>query len=143
MKGDLVWRKENLPSSDGQDVEEGTHITGQFRFSQAGWEVGGKRIDQTQYFRHDVFDDLNWRQNDGKEVANARFRILYSGDDFGVSVLEIVHDPSWESDQDGVTTHLRWGDMLDEVKENMVLQGKDFDLYTATSDDCDFVIDIS
>lgn len=143
MKGELVWRKEDLPSSDDQDVEKGTNITGQFRFNQARWENNGERIDQTQYFRHNVFDDLNWQQSDDKEVANARFKILYSGTDLGVRELEIVHDSSWESGQDNVTTHLRWGDMLDEVKDDMFLQGKDFELYVSKSNNSDFVIDIS
>lgn len=56
--GQLVWLKPKLPASDLQ-LNAG-HAPGVLRLTQAGYQVNGAVIDQTIYFRSQVFSALNW-----------------------------------------------------------------------------------
>jgi HKD family nuclease len=127
-RGDLVWRKNTIPSSDAQEVGSGTHITGQQRLNQARWKIDGETIDQTTYFRYTVFGNQSWRRAEGKEIARVPFKVTILGDDLGVHHLEVVHDPDWEAAQRNVTTMIRWGDLIGEIK-NRSITGYDFLLY--------------
>jgi HKD family nuclease len=130
-RGRLLWRKRNLPSSDAQLVQPGTSPTGGLRLTQAGWPVGGKRIDQTKYFRNTVFGKLTWKTQKIKpkvEVAKTKFRIIVDGRDRGEFELGIRHKPSGEGGQHNYTTLLSWSG-IGKLVRKWKLIGKDLLLY--------------
>jgi HKD family nuclease len=129
-RGPLLWEKPDLPRSDAQDAGA-SHVTGQLRFSQAGWEVSGDVIDQTTYFRYDVFSDFDWEEietNPIVESAQVIFHVNLDDEHEGYHQLELIHKPVWEAEQRNVTTMLRWGELNQKVSE-LDLTGKTFYLY--------------
>ncbi|WP_144902180.1 phospholipase D-like domain-containing protein [Halobellus captivus] len=129
-RGPLLWEKPDLPRSDAQDPRA-SHVTGQLRFSQAGWEVSGDVIDQTTYFRYDVFSDFDWEEietNPIVESAQVIFHVNLDDEYEGYHQLELIHKPVWEAEQRNVTTMLRWGELNQKVSE-LDLTGKTFYLY--------------
>jgi hypothetical protein len=130
-----VWSKSNLPVGDVQLLEN-SHASGVLRLTQADYG-----IDQTTYFRDQIFAELAWYPIDGKEMANASFRIITENIDHGIFNLAISHKPSWESQQNNYTTGLHWGDALGIV-QNIALVGKKLSLYKVTDDTYDFLIKI-
>ncbi|MFW1954493.1 hypothetical protein ACG91D_02675 [Acinetobacter guillouiae] len=130
-----VWKKENLPTGDLQLLEN-SNASGVLRLTQASY-----KIDQTTYFRNQVFYNLNWQPIDGKEMASANFKLVINGKNHGTFYLEISHKPSWESNQNNYTTGLHWGTALSSV-QNSSLIGKTLTLYQATNESYDFLIDI-
>lgn len=131
----LVWSKSNLPIGDLQLLEN-SHASGVLRLTQADYA-----IDQTIYFRNQIFGGLVWRSIDGKEMANANFNLITGNVDHGIFNLAISHKPSWESNQNNYTTGLHWGNALDIV-QNPALVGKKLSLYKATNEAYDFLIKI-
>ncbi|MFB6144076.1 MAG: DUF1524 domain-containing protein, partial [Candidatus Nanohaloarchaea archaeon] len=130
-KGSLVWEKKDLPKSDAQHVGGNTNVTGQLRFGQAGFKTENGLINQYTYFREQVFGDKDWREKEDDpdmEVADVWFHVEIEGEDLGYHQLEVRHKPEWEAGQRNVTTMLRWGDLIDEVKERDIT-GDDFKLY--------------
>jgi hypothetical protein len=76
-------------------------------------------IDRATYFREDLFGDAGWVADEGeKETAIVEFEIWLNGAPWGSQDLVIVHDPSFESDQENRTTLLRWGQELNEHLRN-------------------------
>ncbi len=130
-----VWSKSNLPVGDLQLLED-SHASGVLRLTQADY-----RIDQTTYFRDQVFTELTWYPIDGKEMANASFRIITENIDHGIFNLAISHKPSWESNQNNYTTGLHWGNAV-RIVQNPALVGKKLSLYKATNQAYDFLIKI-
>jgi hypothetical protein len=60
VPGSLVWRKTRLPASDVQRQQG--NPTGGLRLTQARFAgPGGETIDQTTYFRQELFGFLPWR----------------------------------------------------------------------------------
>lgn len=57
-----VWEKHNLPKSDTQQPSEKSNPTCNLRLSQAGYKVDGQKIDQTTYFRNEVFQSANGKK---------------------------------------------------------------------------------
>lgn len=57
-----VWEKHNLPKSDTQQPSEKSNPTCNLRLSQAGYKVNGQKIDQTTYFRDEVFSECEWEK---------------------------------------------------------------------------------
>lgn len=53
-----------------------------------------------------------------------------------------MHDPEWEADQDNVTTAIRWGDAIDEIRDR-AKTGMDFHLYQPDSTGDPYVIEIA
>jgi hypothetical protein len=136
-KGPLVWEKSDLPASD---VERQTgHGTGGIRLVQADFKVDGDLIDWTQYFRYDVFGDLNWRDaNTDKfraadEISEAKFIVSIMGEDYGYKKLTISHKPSGEANQGNYTTQLHWGEMRGVIHD-LNLIGCTFRLYSPPAD---------
>jgi hypothetical protein len=131
FSGKLVWLKENLPSSDVQDVKKGTAPTGGLRLTQANWEVDGSVVDQTVYFRQDVFGNLNWKVEKTSpfvEVAEASFRLKINGVEIGQQNLKIRHKPSGEAEQHNYTTLISWGKFSKTISR-FHLKGKNLTLY--------------
>ena len=61
MQRELMWRK-TLSRTDAQ--RQKGNQTGDLRLTQARFEYRGKRIDQTKYFRYEVFGDGEWSEPD-------------------------------------------------------------------------------
>ncbi|WP_233964673.1 hypothetical protein [Pectobacterium versatile] len=131
-----VWVKTNLPAGDLQLLTT-CHPSGVLRLTQSGYG-----IDQTTYFRNDVFGDLAWNLIANKEMANANFRLKVNGVDVGVHNLEISHKASWESNQDNYTTGLHWGNATNLVQDDSLI-GKNLILYKATGEGYDYLIEIN
>jgi HKD family nuclease len=122
--GILVWEKQNLPSSDAQQVKGKTKITGVVRLSDASFRLDGIKIDRNTYFRNEVFGKLNWvwekrRNNSPVEVTKGKFNVLINKKSIGLKELKLSHDPDRISDQDNVPTTIHWGtDLISYLKKN-------------------------
>jgi HKD family nuclease len=146
-KGELVWQKHNLPSSDAQQVKGDTKITGALRLGQAEYRVAGKLIDKNTYFRQDIFGELNWvdaprTYNTPIQETIAEFDIIIDNEYFGVFSLRISHDEGRISNQANITTIIHWGtEAIKILKENNVI-GKRLSLYKPIEDGKPFTIEI-
>jgi hypothetical protein len=134
----IVWKKNDLPQGDLQLLDQG-HSSGVLRLTQARYVNNGRVIDQTDYFRNDVFSSLHWRPTDGKEVAIAQFTLVIGGNQIGTFNLNISHKPSWESGQNNYTTGLHWGDATLHIQREELV-GRDLTLHKV--DDSSFIISI-
>ncbi|NVM32015.1 MAG: hypothetical protein HWN65_24455 [Candidatus Helarchaeota archaeon] len=131
FKGQLLWKKTSLPASDVQYQKEGTNPTGGLRLTQARWKVNGKVIDQTTYFRQNVFGKLAWKKEKTVpyvEVSEVLCNVRILGEDKGQHRFILRHKPSGEAGQGNYTTLLSWGKFGEEITKND-LRGKDFYLY--------------
>lgn len=135
QKGDLVWKK-HLTSSDVLYAQTtSTNVTGGLRLTQARWNVNGRRIDQTTYFKDVVFGNCNWsvfRQTPFQEVTDVLFNINILGQSHGQHRLRIRHKPSGESRQNNYTTLISWGS-ISQIISAQNLTGKDLFLYAPIS----------
>ena len=130
IKGELLWKKSNLPASDVLRSKTGTNVTGALRLVQAGWKVDGNIIDQTTYFR-ELFDDSEWtmvQEEPFKETTYVLFNVKILEENIGQYRLTIRHKPSGEAGQGNHTTTISWGDLAPEVTKTD-LKGTDFYLY--------------
>jgi len=145
-RGELIWRKKNLPASDVQyPLRENTNPTGCLRLVQAGWKVNGEGIDQTKYFRYVVFRDLEWWVKRGppkEELTKVLFDVSILGEHKGQFELEIRHKPSGEAGQRNYTTSLSWGP-LGQVIESTDLRGRTLSLYAPEKGKEPFVLEIT
>ncbi len=131
--GDLVWQKISLPPSDVQ--RQTGNVTGGLRLTQARWSVNDNPIDQTTYFRNDVFGNLTWREwrtLPYSERTEADFDFYVLGESYGIHQLMISHKPSGEAGQHNYTTILHWGELGDIIRE-LNLVGRTFSLYAPPS----------
>lgn len=132
QRGQLLWQKENLPRSDAQQTRSGTAPTGGLRLVQANWNVNDQIINQTIYFRYEVFGKLNWTVGSyhpkKRETVRVSFDIKILGKDYGVWNLVISHKPTGEAGQGNYTTLLHWGDLANIIRE-LDLTGRTFQLY--------------
>lgn len=127
--GELLWQKTNLPKSDVQ--RQKGNVTGGLRLVQAKWKVLDKFIDQTTYFRNDVFGHLSWdtwKTKPYSEKAETSFDVYLLGESYGVHQLMVSHKPSGEAKQGNYTTILHWGDLAETIR-SLNLVGKTFSLY--------------
>lgn len=109
MTGDPIWHK-TLTATDAQ--EQAGHPTGDVRLAQAGYE-----IDQTTYFRNEVFGAANWTattNSGGKlvETADIDFDVTILGEHLGRHTLTVSHKPSGEAGQGNYTSNIRWGGLV-------------------------------
>lgn len=114
--GQLVWAKPNLPKTDLQ-LNQG-HAPGVLRLTQAGYQVNGQVIDQTTYFRNQVFVQLNWTfdQAANKEVSIAPVSLIVAGVYVGDFDLPLSHKAAWEAGQGNYTTGLHWDEATDHIR---------------------------
>ncbi len=129
----LVWKKENLPTSDAQQVKSGTAYTGSLKLTKANWKVNRVVIDQTKYFRESIFGNLKWvkeKENPYVEKAEAKIHITIFEKELGVKKLTIRHKPSGESGQHNYTTYISWGVIQKEIV-NANITGKTLSLYAS------------
>lgn len=127
----LIWRKSNLPASDVQRQQG--NPTGGLRLTQAGFRVNGEVIDQTSYFRYEIFGDLNWTIGENppekQETINLPSEIYINGQYFGQHILGVSHKPSGEAGQGNYTTMLHWRSLSSTIYE-LDLRGKSFSFYS-------------
>lgn len=122
-----VWKKKNLPKSDSQQPSDGSNPTCNLRLSQAGYKVMGQKIDQTTYFREEVFSDCEWQETENGEKTYVPVDLVIDGEFKGRYDLKITHEPHRESHQDNVTTILHWEPAISALTETDVT-GKDLSL---------------
>ncbi len=132
-----------MPRGDVQLLQHG-HSSGVLRLTQAHFKMGGATINQTTYFRHDVFGGLNWTidpGDPGKEVAQGLFSVVVEGVYVGDFSLKLSHKGDWEAGQGNYTTGLHWGDAKPFIsKEGLI--GRDLQLYEPAVPNGAFIIEI-
>lgn len=130
----LVWQKLSLSQSDAQRVSAGTAITGNLKLSQARFRVNNVYIDQTTYFRNNIFRNLTWvhtkPNNNSYEEAFCPFDITILGNSVGVQTLKLSHDPVRIAGQGNTPTWLHWGNTLIPLLQQNNITGKALNLYT-------------
>lgn len=142
-KGVLVWKKK-LPASDVLQVSGNTNSVGGVRLTQAHFEIYGKRINQTQYFRQ-LFDDYDWEQKgdySDQEHTFIPMRVRIGEEDFGINRFEISHKPSGEAGQGNYTTQLHWGKLFSLKIRERKLKGWFLHIYETPYSEYDFFLDI-
>lgn len=139
--GQLVWSKPSLPRSDLQ-LNPG-HAPGVLRLTQAKYKVNGTVIDQTTYFRNQVFSLVNWTYNPTarKDEAVAPTSLIIAGVYVGDFDMPISHKPAWASGQGNYTTGLHWANATNHIK-HLGLVGRTLKLYQPSSATGRYVIEI-
>jgi hypothetical protein len=128
-RGRLLWRK-TLNRSDAQDPPAGTNPTGCVRLTQARND-NDVEIDQTTYFRHDVFGGFPWgvvRHGPLVEATVVPFHLTIGGEYLETADLQVRHKPSGEAEQGNYTTSLHWGELTPDIR-NRGLTGRVLNLY--------------
>jgi len=139
--GQLVWTKPNLPESDLQ-LNAG-HAPGVLRLTQAGYQINGQTIDQTTYFRNQVFAQLPWAFNQAanKDMATAPISLVIAGVYVGDFDLPVSHKAGWEAGQGNYTTGLHWDDATGHIKKPGLV-GRTLRLYEPANPQGRFIVEI-
>lgn len=129
----LIWQKLSLSQSDAQHVPTGTAITGNLKLSQARFKVNNVQIDQTTYFRNQIFSTLTWVKtkpnNNSYEEAFCPFDITLLGNALGLHTLKLSHDPVRIAGQGNTPTWLHWGNTLMNILQQTDITGRTLNLY--------------
>lgn len=129
----LVWQKLSLSNSDAQNVPTGTAITANLKLSQARFKVINVKIDQTTYFRNQVFNNLTWVQtkpnNNSYEEAFCPFDVTILGNPIGIFTLKLSHDPVRIAGQGNTPTWLHWGNAILPFLQQTNITGRTLNLY--------------
>jgi HKD family nuclease len=130
-KGKLVWQKK-LTDSDALTITKtGTNPTGGLRLTQARWKHLGKIIEQTTYFRDNLFGLFDWeivKTTPKVEISQILFNLNILGQEVGTHLLKVRHKPSGEAEQGNYTTSISWGEVSEFIRVAK-LSGKKFKLY--------------
>ena len=149
MQRELMWRK-TLSRTDAQ--RQKGNQTGDLRLTQARFEYRGKRIDQTKYFRYEVFGGGEWTEPNRppqgikkpytyREVSTFVFKIMIEGEKERLMEMEVSHKKSGEAGQGNYTTGIRWGPvMVHKLRERVNITGMVLSLYRLPEGD--FELDI-
>lgn len=139
--GQLVWLKPSLPASDLQ-LNPG-HAPGVLRLTQAKYKVGGTVIDQTTYFRNQVFSGLTWTYNPvaQKDEAVAPVSLIIAGVYVGDFDIPLSHKPAWAAGQGNYTTGLHWSGATNHIKHHGLV-GRALKLYQPASASGRYVVEI-
>ncbi|MFN7118027.1 MAG: hypothetical protein ACK4TA_14600 [Saprospiraceae bacterium] len=113
-----------------------TNPTGGLRLVKANFTVNGQRIDQTTYFRDELFGRYNWteiKQNPHVEMAIVPFEITIKSEFLGRFDLVVRHKPEGEAEQNNYTTLISWGELGDTIRDaNLV--GARLELYAPVNE---------
>jgi hypothetical protein len=110
--------------------------------TQAKFTVGGSVIDQTTYFRNNVFGNLNWTTTtSGKETAVVNLALVIAGVLVGVYDLPLSYNSAWESGQGNYTTALHWDAATPQIRD-IALVGRTLSLYAPSGSNSPYVIEI-
>lgn len=138
----LVWSKRQMSASDAQYSKAGTNPTGGLRLVQSGFEVNEKVIDQTTYFRNELFGSYTWEKQSDEpfvEVAVVPFELVIDEEYIGQYHLEVRHKPQGEANQGNYTTLISWG-QIGKIIRDANLTGAQLDLYAPKNPDAPFTI---
>ena len=116
----LLWKR-TMSRSDAQKTSGKTNPTGCLRFTQA-WRDNEREIDQTTFFREEIFGRFPWRvlkEKPYEEATDVPFHVTLNGEPMGNFVLQIRHKPSGEAGQHNYTTSLHWGKLMPVVREKV------------------------
>jgi HKD family nuclease len=141
--GSLIWTRRKLPASSVQ-LSPGGNPTGGLRLVQDKFVVAGQVIDQTSYFRYNIFSAAKWRTiktNPLVEVAQVNFDVTIRGVYIGNFDLEVRHKPSGDAGQNNYTTSISWGAIGNAVRKSE-LTGARLDLYSPAAGSSTFNIAI-
>lgn len=151
MEKQLVWKKK-LSRTDAQ--RQKGNQTGDLRLTQANFKQRGRVIDQTKYFRYEVFAEGDWNEPNKppqgikgaytyREVATILFRVNIEGERrTRLCYLDVSHKKSGEAGQGNYTTGIRWGAVLTHVlRERIDVSGMFLELYKLS--DMSFEMNIS
>lgn len=142
--GRIVWERRRLPASSVQAAGAGTNPTGGLRLVQDGFLVDGVVINQTTYFRNEVFGGLDWtaiREAPYVEGTSARFSVMVNSEDWGLHTLDIRHKPSGEANQHNYTTSISWGALSERIR-NANLVNSRLRLFAPNGNDLPFIIQV-
>ena len=145
LHGSLVWVRKKLPSSSVQRSGIGTNPTGGLRLVQDDYQVNGQKIQQTSYFRDNLFGNYNWqpiKNTPFVEAVTIPFEVTIYGDYKGKFDLEVRHKPSGEAGQGNYTTSISWGEISETIREAK-LTGSRLELYAPRKKGMPFHIVIS
>ena len=111
---ELLWEKK-LTKTDAQ--RQTGNPTGDLRLTRARFKINNSEIDQTKYFRHDIWKNENWLtdKKSEREFCEIKFDVYINQVLRGTTSIEVSHNPSWESSQSNFTTGLRWGPWLGHI----------------------------
>lgn len=129
-KGKLLWRKQLTPR-DLQIVSMRTAPTGVISLTQADFRVNGKVINQTTYFKEEIFGGFSWKPDRPSSKAvttKVKFNVKIMAKDLGQRELTLRHNPKWEANQANYTTGISWGSVTKSVKNSAFID-KTFSLY--------------
>jgi HKD family nuclease len=140
---ELLWESSPLARRDLDiPVSENTNPTGSMLFKK-----GNSDIDQQTYFRAEVFNGLEWRENTrtaGKELADADFQFIIRGIDYGVHRMIVTNDTRTNTStykQKQPMSEIRWGEARHLIARDDLLE-RTMRLYRDPDDATLFVIDI-
>ncbi|MEI7452581.1 MAG: phospholipase D family protein [Candidatus Falkowbacteria bacterium] len=145
LQGKLVWVRKKLPASSVQRSGLGTNPTGGLRLVQDDYQVNGQKIQQTSYFRNNLFGNYNWqpvKNTPFVEAVTMPFEVTIFGDYQGKFDLEVRHKPSGEAGQGNYTTSISWGEISETIREAN-LTGSRLELYAPNKKGMPFHIVIS
>ena len=141
-----VWNKV-MTNTDAQHPENiNTKPTGHLKLSQDGYMKNGQLINHYEYFRNDIFANLNWQiseeskmvsrkvksletglvervtqlESNTKEVAKVLMEIIIENNSYGYYELSISHDLERGAKQRNVPTWIHWREA------NKLLRNKNF-----------------
>lgn len=138
----ILWQKQLAPS----DVQsQSGHPTGGLRLTQAKWKVGGQLINQTKYFRNDLFGHLPWsifKVSPRVEQIEVKFEVIINGKNYNIFKLRISDKQSGEAGQGNYTSILHWGDLAGVIR-SLNLKGKLLKLFAPLQGKDTYLIDIS
>lgn len=110
----VYWYKKLSPSDAQQAQSPNSKLTGNLKLTKAGHD-----IDQTVYFRQQMFAGALWATTGGKKVteeAVVSFDVVIDSTDYGALNLKISHADSREAKQKNAPTWLHWGTLAPILK---------------------------
>jgi HKD family nuclease len=144
----LVWESKELKERDlNIPSGKGTNPTGSMLFNKGNFE---DIDDQRTYFRNNVFNDLDWVQDDNPRTAHyersiASFHFLIRGLYYGIYELKLSHNTDTNSKsfhQSNSMTQIHWGEQAKKFIADSNLLGEIMELYKSNFTPPQFLIKI-
>ncbi len=116
----LIWSK---LITKANSMRTSAHPTGHLSLTKSTYDIDG-----STWFRYNLFGDREWIST-LDDNGRSREHCTVDFDVHGlfqtpVTVpLQVDHTPSWQSDQNNRTTSLRWGPLMQTLREDVDTQG--------------------
>ena len=135
-----VWRSKKLKKTHlGISDSLRTHPKGEMSLGKGQYQD----IDQYVYFRENVFNKLDWRNDTkGDQVAKASFTLIICGINYGKYLLEVLHKrPGMVAyKQKNYVTSIRWGECAGIIRKKELI-GKEMRLMKIEDDHFAIIIE--